>query len=231
MIHTSSGKPGTFVVHRGSNGCMVKNITYHGKAAHAGGAPHQGVNALYAANLGLSAVNALRETFKDDDHIRVHPILTAGGVLALTVQAVRANRPRTPMRDVRIDYSKRWQHQHWTALVSAYKASPYFDHYAPRFEPFYTRRYEFLFDYNLRLMETIAELLGLPMPAVSEAYLTADEGDLDLRPKRKEGADFASPPYIQVFSDRLPFTPNLSIADLLFCEGPQSPALLKQCRL
>ena len=84
---------------------------------------------------------------------------------------------------------------------------------------------------DLRLMETIAELLGLPMPAVSEAYLTADEGDLDLRPKRKEGEDFASPPYIQVFSDRLPFTPNLSIADLLFCEGPQSPALLKQCRL
>lgn len=80
MIHTSSGKPGTFVVHRGSNGCMVKNITYHGKAAHAGGAPHLGVNALYAANLGLSAINALRETFRDDDHIRVHPILTAGGV-------------------------------------------------------------------------------------------------------------------------------------------------------
>ena len=42
-------------------------------------------------------------------------ILSAGGVLELTVQAVRANRPRTPMRDVRIDYSKRWQHQHWTA--------------------------------------------------------------------------------------------------------------------
>ena len=108
---------------------------------------------------------------KRSERNRTH-ILTAGGVLALTVQAVRANRPRTPMRDVRIDYSKRWQHQHWTALVSAYKASPYFDHYAPRFEPFYTRRYEFLFDYDLRLMETIAELLGLPMPAVSEADLT-----------------------------------------------------------
>ena len=147
------------------------------------------------------------------------------------VKRSERNRTHILTADVRIDYSKRWQHQHWTALVSAYKASPYFDHYAPRFEPFYTRRYEFLFDYDLRLMETIAELLGLPMPAVSEAYLTADEGDLDLRPKRKEGADFASPPYIQVFSDRLPFTPNLSIADLLFCEGPQSPALLKQCRL
>ena len=157
---------------------------------------------------GPCVVDGGEHFVKRSERNRTH-ILTAGGVLALTVQAVRANRPRTPMRDVRIDYSKRWQHQHWTALVSAYKASPYF----------------------LRLMETIAELLGLPMPAVSEAYLTADEGDLDLRPKRKEGADFASPPYIQVFSDRLPFTPNLSIADLLFCEGPQSPALLKQCRL
>ena len=159
---------------------------------------------------GPCVVDGGEHFVKRSERNRTH-ILTAGGVLALTVQAVRANRPRTPMRDVRIDYSKRWQHQHWTALVSAYKASPYFDHYAPRFEPFYTRRYEFLFDYDLRLMETIAELLGLPMPAVSE--------------------DFASPPYIQVFSDRLPFTPNLSIADLLFCEGPQSPALLKQCRL
>ena len=149
---------------------------------------------------GPCVVDGGEHFVKRSERNRTH-ILTAGGVLALTVQAVRANRP------------------------------PYFDHYAPRFEPFYTRRYEFLFDYDLRLMETIAELLGLPMPAVSEAYLTADEGDLDLRPKRKEGADFTSPPYIQVFSDRLPFTPNLSIADLLFCEGPQSPALLKQCRL
>jgi len=158
-------------------------------------------------------------------------ILTAGGVLTLTVPVVRANRPRTPMRDVRIDYALRWQHRHWTALVSAYKASPYFDHYAPRFEPFYTRRCEFLLDYDLRLMETLAELLGLPMPAVSEQYLTAAADDCDLRPKRKEGGEFASPPYIQVFSDRLPFAANLSIADLLFCEGPQSPALLRRCRL
>ena len=37
--------------------------------------------------------------------------------------------PRTPMRDVRLDYSKRWQHQHWISLVSAYRGSPYFDHY------------------------------------------------------------------------------------------------------
>ena len=78
MVHTANGdKRIGFPV--GSNGCLSKNITYQGKSAHAGGAPQHGINALYAANLGLSAINSLRETFVDEDHIRVHPIITAGG--------------------------------------------------------------------------------------------------------------------------------------------------------
>ena len=52
-------------------------------------------------------------------------ILTAHGPMDLTVHLRDANRPQTPVRDVRIDYSKRWQHQHWLALVSAYGLSPY----------------------------------------------------------------------------------------------------------
>ena len=63
----------------GHNGCMAKEIIYTGVAAHAGGSPHLGVNALYAANMGLNAINAIRETFQDNDHVRVHPILTHGG--------------------------------------------------------------------------------------------------------------------------------------------------------
>lgn len=78
MFHTSGGKH-TFSAVKGGNGCVVKNINYKGVAAHAGGAPHLGVNALYAANLGMQAINALRETFPDSDHIRVHPIITKGG--------------------------------------------------------------------------------------------------------------------------------------------------------
>ena len=78
MIHTSGR--GAFGYNRGSNGCVVKNITYKGKAAHAGGSPAYGINALYAANLGMQAANALRETFRDEEHIRFHPIVTAGGV-------------------------------------------------------------------------------------------------------------------------------------------------------
>ena len=80
MIHTTSQpemkKAG---VSASNNGCIVKTVRYIGRASHAGGAPHLGVNALYAANIGLMAINAVRETFKDDDSIRVHPIITHGG--------------------------------------------------------------------------------------------------------------------------------------------------------
>ena len=62
-----------------NNGCVVKTVRYVGRASHAGGAPHLGVNALYAANIGLAAINAIRETFRDEDSIRVHPIITHGG--------------------------------------------------------------------------------------------------------------------------------------------------------
>lgn len=75
MVHTAGG----FAVMRGANGCLAKNIIYKGVAAHAGGSPEHGRNALYAANCGLNAINAIRETFRDSDHVRVHPIITHGG--------------------------------------------------------------------------------------------------------------------------------------------------------
>ena len=70
-----------------NTGFTVKLINYKGKAAHAGAAPHEGVNALNAAMLGLMAVHAQRETFRDEDHIRVHPIITKGGDIVNTVPA------------------------------------------------------------------------------------------------------------------------------------------------
>lgn len=75
MAHTG----GAFGVGAGHVGCIAKEIIYKGKAAHAGGAPWSGNNALYAATCGLNAANALRETFKDSDMIRFHPIITHGG--------------------------------------------------------------------------------------------------------------------------------------------------------
>ncbi|MBR3305147.1 MAG: amidohydrolase [Christensenellaceae bacterium] len=76
MVHQSSGGDRyDFVCGRGNNGCMAKTITYKGKSSHAGGAPHLGINAQYAATLGIQACNDLRETLQEKDHIRFHPIL------------------------------------------------------------------------------------------------------------------------------------------------------------
>ena len=66
-------------------GLVCKRAVYKGVAAHAGSAPDKGHNALYAATFGLTAVNALRETFREDDHIRVHPIITQGGSAINTI--------------------------------------------------------------------------------------------------------------------------------------------------
>ena len=76
MVHTMSAPEGVLLAcGYGSNGCMSKVITYKGKSSHAGGAPHLGINAQYAAMLGLQAVNDLRETFQEKDTIRFHPIM------------------------------------------------------------------------------------------------------------------------------------------------------------
>ena len=81
LIHAGKQKPGTLLkVRNGPTcGCIVKKLTFIGKPAHAGARPEQGINALYAANIAISAVNALRERFVDDEHIRFHPIMTEGG--------------------------------------------------------------------------------------------------------------------------------------------------------
>ena len=80
MIHTNwrreDGKAG---VPASNNGRVGKTARFIGRASHAGGAPHLGVNALYAAQMALAGINAVRETFQDEDSIRVHPILTHGG--------------------------------------------------------------------------------------------------------------------------------------------------------
>ena len=83
MVHTTDAD--NFFVDKGDIGCIAKEITYKGKAAHAGEAPQDGINALYAANCGLNAINALRETFRDQDHIRVHPIITEGGAVVNSI--------------------------------------------------------------------------------------------------------------------------------------------------
>ena len=88
MVHTAgAAEDGKFAVGGTSNGHLVKYVNFLGRAAHAGGAPHQGVNALQAAMLALNALNAQRETFRNEDTVRLHGILTRGGASTNAVPA------------------------------------------------------------------------------------------------------------------------------------------------
>ena len=74
-----SGINKDLMISKGSNGLVAKRAEFIGKASHAGGSPWNGINALNAATLALQAIHMQRETFKDEDSIRVHPIITKGG--------------------------------------------------------------------------------------------------------------------------------------------------------
>lgn len=88
MFHLKEAHPVTKVlVGATHNGVVAKSIRYKGKESHAGGAPHFGINALNAAMMGLMGIHAQRETFRDEDCVRVHPIITKGGELVNVVPA------------------------------------------------------------------------------------------------------------------------------------------------
>ncbi|MFN3973930.1 MAG: amidohydrolase [Dehalococcoidia bacterium] len=88
MCHTTSApEDAKLAVGGTSNGHIVKLVTFLGRAAHAGSSPWKGVNALNAANIALMALHTQRETLRDEDHVRFHGIVTAGGVAVSSVPA------------------------------------------------------------------------------------------------------------------------------------------------
>lgn len=189
---------------------------------------------------GGNAVIDLGENYVKQTYRNRCEIMTAGGVATLTVNVSKGGSiHKKAVRDMRIDHSKRWLHQHWVSLVSAYGNSPYFDHYRDRFEPFYAAEPGSLAVFNRGLLETMLDCLGMrPDFRYSDEYVKAGPGDTDLRPhfspERRDpptGRAIKNPgaepePYYQVFSDKHPFAPNLSAIDLLFCEGPGAARII-----
>ena len=134
------------------------------------------------------------------------------GALALTVPVVKME-GKTLMRDVRISDHGNWRHQHWVALESSYRQSPFFEYYADEFAPFYQKKWDFLADFNEELMMLVASLLDIEEPVTRTI---AFEDALPLTEGRRE-----SSPYYQMFASRHGFLPDLSIVDLLFNMGPE----------
>ena len=143
---------------------------------------------------------------------------------------------RITMRDVRISEHGNWRKQHWNALVSAYRNSPFFDYYADDFAHFYEERDGFLMDFNMRLHNVVCELLGLDreikITAPGERIEETADNICDLRPLAEPKAldsiaGYTAKPYYQVFAQKHGFIPNLSIVDLPFNMGPEGLLVLR----
>jgi hypothetical protein len=151
-------------------------------------------------------------------------IAGAGGRLSLTVN-VAAGAQRLPVREVRVDYSKRWQHLHIEALRSAYGRAPFFEHYWPALEGALRKPHKFLYDLDRELLEMLLGMMKSDVKLTfSESYVEHSENDLrnSISPKRpSEG--FRPEPYWQVFGG---WEPNLSVVDTLMCEGPAAAEII-----
>lgn len=160
-------------------------------------------------------------------------IAAPDGRQALTIPIVRDDPSHSEVKDIRISSHGNWQHLHWQALTTAYQNSPFFEYYADDLRLFYEKPFEFLFDFNESLRETICRLLDLsPEVRFTDEYCAspadADDYRQAISPKQKEGTPLFRPcRYYQVFENRFGFLPDLSIADLLFNMGPESPIVLR----
>lgn len=164
-------------------------------------------------------------------------ILGANGPISLIVPVEKGRGKKILIKDLRIAYDEEWQRNHWRTIFSAYNSSPFFEYYADDIEPFFRKKHEFLFDFNLKITETLIELLELE----TALELTGDfehipENCLNFReqisPKthlNEPDPEFVPQPYTQVFSEKFGFVPDLSILDLLFNEGPSAGEVLGRC--
>jgi hypothetical protein len=159
-------------------------------------------------------------------------ILSANGILSLSIPIKKSMSPKTLIIDTKIDYTENWQTLHLRAISSAYNSSPFHEFYIDALMPFFEKKFEFLFDFNLQIINKLAEEMEINLQiAFSKSFQTNSE-ELDLRdkihPKKTfEDSDFTIKKYTQVFSEKFGFTPNLSILDLLFNEGPNCIDFLK----
>ena len=170
-------------------------------------------------------------------------IPTTNGPLALTIPT--NHNTSLAMKDIRISDHANWRHVHWNALLSAYGESPFFEYYQDDIRPFYEKKYEFLFDFNMEITEKMIELLDIrPKISITNEYFLSEERKVKseefngltnhkvesikdfreaIRPKKPlPDTEFESKRYYQVYEQKFGFQPNMSILDLLFNEGNEA---------
>ena len=136
------------------------------------------------------------------------------GVQLLSIPLEKGKHQQTPIRDVRISYAENWQKVHWRSIRTAYGNAPYFEHYEEDLARFFQTKADFLFDFNLGLIQFLLKKTGW---IGSVIFTSGYQGQSEL-------PEFTTKSYPQVFEDRHGFLPGLSMLDALLCCGP---ALMK----
>ena len=166
------------------------------------------------------------EEYKKMSFRNRYVVTGSNGVINLSVPLANGRNQRVPFREVKIANSERWQLTHWRTITSCYNRSPYFEYYRDGLEKFFINRWEFLFDWNLSVLEWLKEILKFPAELiVSDKFPGGAE---DLRDKwlpKNFQKDTVVIKYPQMFEDRTGFQNNLSILDMLFNVGPKAADL------
>ena len=164
--------------------------------------------------------NYLKQTYRNRCYI-----LSSDGAHPLSVPVYLGSIHKTPVNEIRIDYSKRWQQVHLRAMTASYNSSPYFEFYFENIEKVISKNHDFLLDMNMELTESVLEILKMKK-TISFTTNFKSIGDManDFRYKitPKEESHFAVKEYFQVFNKDEGFVPDLSIIDLVFNMGPDA---------
>jgi hypothetical protein len=151
-------------------------------------------------------------------------ILTSNGVLKLSIPVMKGPGLKIQLKEIVIDYSKRWQQVHLRVITSAYSRSPYFQFYSDNLWKILLKNHRFLIDLNEELLNKCLEFLNINKCILHTSLFQPElelPEDFRYRISPKKGSGFTSRPYIQVFGDS-EFVGGLSILDLLFNMGPEA---------
>lgn len=168
--------------------------------------------------------NYIKQTYRNRCYI-----LSSNGPHLLTVPVLLGSFHKTPVKEIRIDYSKRWQQVHIGALVAAYRSSPFFIYYFETLEKILASGHELLLDLNNDLLKALLGMLDLKIKvSYTSDFAAAGQSGQDFRysisPKKE--TDYKPGKYIQVFSHSADYCSRLSIIDLLFNMGPEAAKCL-----
>jgi hypothetical protein len=168
------------------------------------------------------------ETYHKQTYRNRCRVMTANGVESLSVPVVKVNGNHTMTKDMVISPIEPWQHIHSRCLESAYKASPYFDHYYDYLRPIFEGHFERLVDLNDAALQAVLKMLKVNKEIVHTTdYVRDCENDLrEVFSPKKPIDSRLFPTYYQVFSEKFPFAVDLSVLDLIFNEGPEALAYL-----